>query len=159
MNNTQILALCVLMLSAQTVFAQYPLLPQNQQQYINGTIGEERGTRNRYHYGLDMAAPVGTPVYSIEAGTLTKGGSSVAIGHYGYVHVVNCPFNNGDWVAANVLIGYVQNIRYPHVHLQQSTNDLERVREFYSFKGHNRCSIMVILAKITHVAEDCIVYS
>ena len=37
--------------------------------------------------------------------------------------------------------------------------DLERVREFYSFKGHNRCSIMVILAKITHVAEDCIVYS
>lgn len=33
--------------------------------------------------------------------------------------------------------------------------DLERVLEFYSFKGRNGCIIMVILAKITQVAEDC----
>lgn len=39
MNNTQNLLLSVLMLTAQIVFAQYPLAPQDQQHYINGTVG------------------------------------------------------------------------------------------------------------------------
>jgi murein DD-endopeptidase MepM/ murein hydrolase activator NlpD len=68
--------------------AQYPYLPQNTQKYINGTIGEERGGRNRYHYGLDFAAPDGSNVYCIETGPLRKkDGASFAIGTYGYIHV------------------------------------------------------------------------
>lgn len=134
MNNTQNLLLSVLMLTAQIVFAQYPLDPQDQQHYINGTVGEERQGRQRYHYGLDMAAPDGTAVYSIEAGIIRRFGAGVAIGHYGYVHVVNCPYDNGDMVLANVLIGYIQNGQR-HVHLQQSTNDLAAITGFEEQDG------------------------
>ncbi|MBX2890543.1 MAG: hypothetical protein KF734_06420 [Saprospiraceae bacterium] len=134
MNNMQNLLPCVLMLTAQIAFAQYPLLPQDQQHYINGTVGEERQGRQRYHYGLDMAAPDGTPVYSIEAGTIRKLGASVAIGHYGYVHVVNCPYANGEMVQANVLIGYIQGGQR-HIHLQQSTNDLADITGFEEQDG------------------------
>lgn len=153
MNNTQILLLCVLMLTVQTVFAQYPLLPQNQQHYINGTVGEERGGRNRFHYGLDMAAPDGTPVYSIEAGTLRKLGASVAIGQYGYTHVVNCPFQTGDWVAANVLIGYIQNGQR-HIHLQQSTNDLAGITGLEEQDGTPWINPIAHLNPVDNVAPD-----
>jgi hypothetical protein len=134
MNNTQNLLLCVLIITPQITFAQYPLAPQAQQHYINGTVGEERGGRNRYHYGLDMAAQDGTPVYSIEAGTIRRFGAGVAIGHYAYVHVVNCPYNNGDVVQANELIGYIQNGQR-HVHLQQSTSDLSAITGFEEQDG------------------------
>ncbi len=75
------------------MFAQYPLLPQNQQHYINGFIGEERGGRQRYHYGLDMATPDGTDVYSIDQGIFNQVAGFCAIGNYAYVHVINPRIN------------------------------------------------------------------
>ena len=93
MNAKRLLLLLTFALIAQFAFAQYPLLPQDQQHYINGTVGEERGElpRTRYHYGLDLATTNGTLVYSIEAGTYNEVNGAVAIKHYAYVHVINCP--------------------------------------------------------------------
>lgn len=130
MNCPRNISLFMLALTAQIAAAQYPLLPQDQQHYINGTIGEERAGRNRYHYGLDMAAPNGTAVYSIESGIYNWVSGSVTIGHYAYVHVVNHP---SDWidgqtyVEANEFIGVVTQ---GHVHLQQSTDDLTNITGF-----------------------------
>ena len=42
MKTKRLILLFMFALMARLVFAQYPLLPQNQQHYINGTIGEGR---------------------------------------------------------------------------------------------------------------------
>ena len=113
MNAKRLLLLSTFALTARLSFAQYPLLPQNQQHYINGTIGEERGGRTRYHYGLDMATANGTLVYSIETGTFNAVNGAVAIGHYAYVHTVNHPSNFVDGVTqvpANAHIGSVTSV-------------------------------------------------
>ncbi|MFN0216680.1 MAG: hypothetical protein ACKVT2_20670 [Saprospiraceae bacterium] len=130
MNNIRNLSLLSLWLTAQIAFAQYPLLPQHQQHYINGTIGEERGGRTRYHYGLDMATANGTLVYSIEAGTFNAVNGAVAIGHYGYVHTVNHPSNFVDGVTQVPANAHIGSVTQEHVHLQQSTGDLTNITGF-----------------------------
>jgi len=130
MNARRLLLLLTLVLTARLAFAQYPLLPQNQQHYINGTVGEERGGRNRYHYGLDMASPNGTPVYSIEAGTYNAVNGAVAVGHYAYVHVINHPPAWVDEVTPVEANQFIGEVTAQHVHLQQSTGDLTNITGF-----------------------------
>jgi len=129
MNARRLLLLLTLVLTARLAFAQYPLLPQNQQPYINGTVGEERGGRNRYHYGLDMASPNGTPVYSIEAGTYNAVNGALAVGHYAYVHVINHPPAWVDEVTPVEANQFIGEVTAQHVHLQQSTGDLTNISE------------------------------
>ncbi len=124
------LSLFTLWLTAQVAFAQYPLLPQHQQHYINGTIGEERGGRTRYHYGLDMATGNGTAVYSIEAGIFNAVNGAVAIGHYGYVHTINHPSNLVDGVTQVPANAYIGSVTQGHLHLQQSIDDLTNITGF-----------------------------
>lgn len=108
-----IISLLSLFLGMTTEFllGQYPLYPQDGQHYINGTVGEERAVRRRYHYGVDMAAPNGMEVYAIEAGIFNQVGSNaVAIGRFCYVHVTDHPSTWRDgitWVEANQYIGKV----------------------------------------------------
>ena len=47
----------------------------------------------------------------------------------------------------------------PETYELDNIDDLEGVREFYLLGLGIRCSIIVMLAKINHVAEDCTVYS
>jgi len=153
MNTKKLLLPLIFDLMTGLVFAQYPLLPQDQQHEIGGTVGEERGLapRTRYHYGLDMFRVNGTPVYSIEAGILRRVGAAVAIGHYGYVHVVNCPFQNGDWVDANTLIG---EVTAGHVHLQQSTDVLANINGFEEQDGTPWINPIGHLNPVDNVAPD-----
>jgi hypothetical protein len=128
MKSLYLAMLCFILctLASNNLKAQYPFRPQNAQNYINGTIGEERGGRSRYHYGLDFAAPDGTNVYCIETGPLRKkDGASFAIGTYGYIHVIPNTVTkqiNGTIITAGTLIGTVQNGK-EHVHLQRATQN------------------------------------
>ncbi|MEO0273024.1 MAG: T9SS type A sorting domain-containing protein [candidate division WOR-3 bacterium] len=138
MNAAVIISLFYLFLVMPTEFllGQYPLYPQDRQHYINGSVGEERGVRRRYHYGVDMAAPNGTEVYAIEAGIFNKVGSNaVAIGRFCYVHVTDHPSSWRDgitWVESNQYIGKVIQ---GHVHLQESTEDLTDITGFEEQDG------------------------
>lgn len=113
-------------------YCQYPFHPTNTQHKIAGTIGEERGGRNRFHYGLDFPNPVGTDVYSIESGPLRKkADGSFAIGRFGYIHVDQNSYIkglvSGNVVPAGVLIGTLQKLKVPgseHVHLQEATTNI-----------------------------------
>ncbi|MGN0734983.1 MAG: peptidoglycan DD-metalloendopeptidase family protein [Anaerovoracaceae bacterium] len=54
---------------------------------VNVAVYRGYGMRwGRMHYGLDYAAPTGTPIYAADGGTVTKAGWS---GAYGYVVVID----------------------------------------------------------------------
>ena len=54
---------------------------------VNVAVYRGYGMRwGRMHYGLDYAAPTGTPIYAADGGTVTKSGWS---GAYGYVVVID----------------------------------------------------------------------
>jgi murein DD-endopeptidase MepM/ murein hydrolase activator NlpD len=90
-------------------------------------------TGSRWHNGLDIAAPWGTPVYAAAAGTVTfsgwKGslGYLVAIDHgegwvTRYGHMAQQPdVAVGQWVERGQLIGYIGCTGWctgPHVHFE-----------------------------------------
>lgn len=86
----------------------------------------------RFHAGLDMAAPTGTPVHAVTAGRVTWAGASdgygnlVRIQHAGgietyYGHLSTFTVKAGQQVAAGDLIGKVGstgNSTGPHLHLE-----------------------------------------
>lgn len=156
MKNIRNLSSFALVLITQIAFAQYPLIPQNQQHDIGGTVGEERGVlpRTRYHYGLDMFTPNGTLVYSIEPGTFNAVNGAVAIGHYGYVHTINHPSHFVDGVTqvpANVHIG---SVTQGHVHLQESTGDLTNITGFEEQNQTAWVNPIANLNPVDNVAPD-----
>jgi hypothetical protein len=64
---------------------------------VYATLGDARGDDNppivnRFHHGIDIVAPNGTAVYSIDSGTAythesTGDNAHVQVGHYWYIHV------------------------------------------------------------------------
>lgn len=97
--------------------------------------GSVRGT-SRYHTGIDLAAPVGTPIYATHDGRVSFSGWN---GLYGntvklqggnvvtqYSHNSRNVVRPGDYVRAGQLIGYVGrtgNVTGPHLHYQISIGD------------------------------------
>lgn len=156
MKAIRLLLLPTLALMAQFGFAQYPLLPQNQQHTIGGTIGEERGLtpRTRYHYGLDMFTPNGTLVYSIGTGTYNEVNGAVAIGNYGYVHTINHPPNFVDGITQVPANAHIGSVTQGHVHLQQSPGDLTNITGFEEQDGTPWINPIAHLNPIDNVAPD-----
>lgn len=90
----------------------------------------------RAHRGVDLAAPVGTPVYASAAGTIGSAGWSggygllVAIDHSGgmetrYGHLSRIAVSGGQYVTAGSLIGYVGTTgdsTGPHLHYEVRIN-------------------------------------
>lgn len=87
----------------------------------------------KFHYGLDFAAPQGTPIYATADGTVTTAGSTgngygnhVIINHgYGYEtlfgHMVRVKVNNGQSVKRGEVIGWVGSTGKstgPHCHYE-----------------------------------------
>ncbi len=79
----------------------------------------QRGAFQRFHTGIDLAAPYGTPIYAAKAGQVEVAGwSSVGYGfhvvldHGGgvetlYAHMSRIAVRAGEWVEAGQVIGYV----------------------------------------------------
>lgn len=66
----------------------WPVMPQNQPHEVVGLMGEVRGSydgesRDHFHAGLDVQAPVGTPVHVIETAKVTDPLSNWAYGSVG----------------------------------------------------------------------------
>ena len=90
----------------------------------------------RFHYGVDLAASQGTPIYAIAAGTVTTAtygdanGYYVSISHgngYGsvYCHMTNYIVSVGDSVSQGQVIGYVGSTGWstgPHLHFELHQN-------------------------------------
>lgn len=84
------------------------------------------------HGGVDLAAPLGTPVYAIAAGTVTRKGKTEANGNYIglthgngwgslYLHLDSFAVNDGDTVSQGQIIGYVGSTGWatgPHLHFE-----------------------------------------
>jgi murein DD-endopeptidase MepM/ murein hydrolase activator NlpD len=92
-----------------------------------------RGVFQRFHTGIDLAAPVGTPIYAARAGQVDTAGWSrygyglhVVIDHGGaqetlYAHMSRIAVRPGQWVDRGELIGYVGSTGWstgPHLHFE-----------------------------------------
>lgn len=98
---------------------------------VDGTISDYFGTRKGRHFGIDIAAPIGTPVAAIGDGIVTKSYFSNSYGHvvfmeHGEYEVVYAHLNKryvfqGDRITRGEIIGEVGNTgesRGAHLHLE-----------------------------------------
>ena len=101
----------------------------------------------KFHYGLDFAAPQGTPIYATADGTVTTAGSTgngygnhVVINHgYGYEtlfgHMVRVKVSNGQAIKRGEVIGWVGSTGKstgPHCHYEVHKNG-EKIDPIYFF--------------------------
>lgn len=92
-----------------------------------------RGVFQRFHTGIDLAAPAGTPIYAARAGQVDTAGWSrfgyglhVILDHGGaqetlYGHMSRIAVRPGQWVARGDLLGYVGSTGWstgPHLHFE-----------------------------------------
>ncbi len=92
-----------------------------------------RGVFQRFHTGIDLAAPTGTPIYAARAGQVDTAGWSrfgyglhVILDHGGahetlYGHMSRIAVRPGQWVARGDLLGYVGSTGWstgPHLHFE-----------------------------------------
>lgn len=98
---------------------------------VEGQISDYFGTRHGKHYGIDVAAPIGTPVAAIQDGKVTKSyysssyGNVVFIKHGEYeavyAHLNKRYVGQGDYISKGEKIGEVGNTgesRGAHLHLE-----------------------------------------
>ncbi|MDM7324700.1 MAG: peptidoglycan DD-metalloendopeptidase family protein [Thermus sp.] len=101
----------------------------------------QRGVFQRYHTGIDLAAPHGTPIMAAKAGQVQVAGwSSVGYGfhvivdHGGgvqtlYAHMSRIAVRAGQWVEAGQVIGYVGSTGWstgPHLHFEVRVGGVPR---------------------------------
>ncbi len=92
-----------------------------------------RGVFQRFHTGIDLAAPTGTPIYAARAGQVDTAGWSrfgyglhVILDHGAaqetlYGHMSRIAVRPGQWVARGDLLGYVGSTGWstgPHLHFE-----------------------------------------
>ena len=85
-----IMALCValLFLGVKNVQAETPLINDQSLEWMwpsEGVLTDSFGTRNGEHKGIDIAAPIGSPVYAVDRGTVSKSYYSDTYGHVVFV--------------------------------------------------------------------------
>lgn len=109
---------------------------------VNGQVSSEYGPRgNSYHYGIDISAPLGTPIVAsregtvIFAGAASGYGTAVYISHdggevitrYGHMSVIRCQrgqqVDQGERIAD---VGQEGNSTGPHVHFEYRPGDSPR---------------------------------
>lgn len=100
--------------------------------HLTSRFGECSSLWSRCHTGLDFAAPSGTPIRAVSAGTITETGSAGAYGNrtietledgtqLWYCHQTSIAAQTGDRVGAGEVIGSVGstgNTTGPHLHLE-----------------------------------------
>lgn len=83
-----------------------------------------KATKGRGHFGVDMGAPAGTPVYAIAKGVVSNvgtdpmGGNVVGVTHDNglwsyYAHLSTAKVQKGDKVDSNTVVGTVGNTGNP----------------------------------------------
>ena len=115
----------------------WPVKPFDQQHPVRGFFGDPRieGARRTLHFGIDITAPAGTPVYAVAAGKVSYGSPADVAANGGIVVVESAGRNFGYWhvapavqpgshVALHGLLGHIstQPEDWGHVHLAESTH-------------------------------------
>ena len=117
-------ALALLVPAAASAYG-WPIKPFYQQHAIRGYFNDPRlsGPETGFHFGVDISAPDGTPVYAIEPGRVRVRGMAVSVfpkrgGHLlSYWHVIPAVAKN-QRVRRHQLIGHVAP-GAEHVHLAE----------------------------------------
>lgn len=120
-----IMAVCValLFLGVKNVQAESPPIHDLTSEWVwpsEGVLTDSFGTRNGVHKGIDIAAPVGSPVYAVDKGIVTKSyysdtyGNVVFVKHeYGietvYAHLQERTVQEGVKVTKGEIIGKMGN--------------------------------------------------
>jgi len=116
----------------------WPVKPFDHQHPIRGFFGDPRiadGGRT-FHFGVDVAAPAGTPVYAVAPGKVSYGSPADVAENGGIVVVEAAGRNFGYWhvapavqpgihVPLHGLLGHIaaQPEDWGHVHFAESTHD------------------------------------
>ena len=104
----------------------WPMKPFDRQHPVRSFLDDPRIAKHSaaFHFGIDICAPDGTPVYAVEAGTIWFN-SPVALAivsldrshEFGYWHIVPA-VKNHQHVALHQLIGYVGK-GWEHLHFAE----------------------------------------
>lgn len=112
---------------ARTWSYQWPVKPFKHQHPVRAFLDDPRigghgGTS--FHFGIDIAAPDGTAVYSVKAGTVfvdtPRAVSVVVLGQcrvFSYWHIVPA-VRDGQWVSEHQLLGRIDK-GWAHVHFAE----------------------------------------
>jgi hypothetical protein len=107
----------------------WPVKPFDRQHPVRGffcdpRVGDQGG--KAFHFGIDVSAPDGTPVYAVAAGVVhLQGAQNVAVVEpggtriHGYWHLVPA-VNKGQTVKLHSLLGHVA-LGWGHVHFAERT--------------------------------------
>lgn len=100
----------------------WPVKPFDEQHPIRGAFDDPRDSRS-FHFGVDISAPDGTPVYAVAPGTVYRYPDAVAVrqddGHeFSYWHIDAVVAEHSD-VRTGDLLGYVKP-GWGHVHFAES---------------------------------------
>lgn len=101
----------------------------------------QRSPFQRFHTGIDLAAPIGKPIYAARAGQVVVAGWSrggfglhVILDHGAshetvYAHMSRIAVRPGEWVERGEVIGYVGSTGWstgPHLHFEVRVNGVPR---------------------------------
>jgi murein DD-endopeptidase MepM/ murein hydrolase activator NlpD len=127
--SLSVLAITLASASAATAYS-WPLKPFKEPHPIRGTFGDPRfhldaeGQLSAFHFGVDIVARDGAPVYSVSRGVVVRRHrDSVTIGRssghrFGYWHI-RPVVKSGRHVRLHQLVGYVLK-GWGHVHFAES---------------------------------------
>ncbi|HUZ81555.1 MAG TPA: peptidoglycan DD-metalloendopeptidase family protein [Gaiellaceae bacterium] len=108
----------------------WPLKPFDRMHAIRGGFNDPRfhvaqdlSLTASFHFGVDISAPDGTPVYAVEPGTVARGGDWVSVRRpnrrvFGYWHV-QAVVETGAHVRLHQLLGYTSP-GWGHLHFAES---------------------------------------
>ena len=108
----------------------WPLKPFDRMHAIRGTLDDPRfhvapnlTWKGSFHFGVDIAAPDGTPVYAVEPGIVVRGPDSVVLRRpnrrgFGYWHI-HPVVQTGMRVRLHQLLGYILP-GWGHVHFAET---------------------------------------
>ena len=125
----------------------------------------------KFHYGLDFAAPQGTPIYATADGTITTAGSTgngygnhVIINHgYGYEtlygHMVRVKVSNGQAIKRGEVIGWVGSTGKstgPHCHYEVHKNGtkIDPIYFFYNDLSPDQFDLLLKKAAASNQSLD-----